>query len=125
MAISAGSFARYAQIGGVATGVHYVMLLVLVEGVGIPAAPSAALAALCGALVAYLGNRVFNFSSRAGHRHALPRFLFVAALAAGFNGLIVWAGTRGLNWHYLIAQLLASILVLGLTYRINRAWTFA
>lgn len=122
---SAGAFVRYAQVGGVATGVHYLMLLVLVEGVGLPAAPSAALAALWGALVAYLGNRVFTFSSRAGHRYALPRFLLVAALAAGLNGLIVWVGTRGLNWHYLMAQLLASIVVLGLTYRINRAWTFA
>lgn len=125
VARSASSFVHYALIGGVATSIHYASLLALVQWIGFPAAHSAALAALCGALVAYLGNRVFTFSSRAGHRHALPRFLFVAALAAGLNGLIVWGGTRGLNWHYLMAQVLASIVVLGLTYRINRAWTFA
>lgn len=122
---SPNAFARYALIGGVATAIHYASLLALVQWIGLPAARSAAIAALCGALVAYLGNRVFTFSSSAAHRHALPRFLFVAVLAASLNGLIVWGGTSGMNWHYLMAQLLASIVVLGLTYRINRAWTFA
>ena len=122
---SANSFVRYALIGGIATSIHYASLLALVQWIDLPAAHSATLAALCGALVTYLGNRVFTFSSRTEHRHALPRFLFVAALAAGLNGLIVWGGTRGLNWHYLMAQVCASMVILGLTYRINRAWTFA
>ena len=40
------------------------------------------------------------------------------------NGL-VWGGVHLLNWHYLAAQLVATLLVLGLTFRLNRSWTFA
>lgn len=120
------SFFRYTLAGGVATTVHYAVLSVLVEGLGVPAALSAGLGALCGAAVAYLGNRRFTFSGSAGrHAQAVPRFLLVATVGAGLNGLIVYAGTRTLAWHYLAAQALATVVVLALTYRLNRSWTFA
>ncbi len=119
------AFIRYTLAGGVATGVHYTLLLVLVEVAGVPAAVSATLGALCGAGVAYLGNRRFTFTgSAAPHDQAIPRFLLVAALGAALNGLIVGAGISVFAWHYLAAQAVATVVVLGLTYRLNRIWTF-
>lgn len=119
------AFIRYALIGSVATATHYTILLVLVELFTLPAAWSTTVGAACGALVAYLANRRFTFSGAAPHRLVLPRFIVVATLGAGLNGLIVWAGTRVLPWHYLAVQVIATIAILGLTYRINRRWTFA
>lgn len=119
------AFARYTLAGGVATAAHYAVLLVLVEALGLPPAFAAAIGALCGAAVAYLANRRFTFTeSKVGHARALPRFLLVAVVGAGLNGLIVWFGNSVLGWHYLFAQALATLLVLFLTYRLNRHWTF-
>jgi putative flippase GtrA len=91
-----------------------------------PPAPSAVMGALCGAVAAYTINRSITFtSSTASHQQALPRFMLIAAAGAVLNGALVWAGVQWLDWHYLVAQALATVLVLGLTYRLNRSWTFA
>jgi putative flippase GtrA len=119
-------FFWYTLAGGIATAVHYAVLLLLVEVSGFPAAPSAAFGALCGAAVSYLVNRLITFpGTTVRHQQALPRFMLIALTGALINGLLVWAGVHLLSWHYLAAQALATILVLGLTYRLNRSWTFA
>ena len=51
--------------------------------------------------------------------------MLIAAAGAALNGAMVWVGVHWLGWHYLAAQALASVLVLGVTYRLNRSWTFA
>jgi putative flippase GtrA len=118
------AFVRYTLIGGIATAVHYAVLVALVGGFNFLPAPSAMFGALCGALVAYMGNREFTFASSALHRIALPRFLVIAAVGAMLSGGMVWVGTVILACHYLAAQLVATILIVLLTYQLNRLWTF-
>ena len=119
-------FFWYIIAGGIATAVHYAMLIALVEWAGLSAAPSAFIGALFGALVAYLVNRHVTFpGSIARHSQALPRFMAIALLGAVLNGLLVWLGVQQLGWHYLLAQALATVLVMGMTFRLNRHWTFA
>jgi len=119
-------FFWYIVAGGVATAVHYAVLIALVELPGFSAAPSAAIGALCGAGVSYLLNRRMTFAgSSAGHVQAVPRFIAIALLGAVLNGLLVWFGVQQFGWHYLLAQALATVLVMGLTFRLNRLWTFA
>jgi len=119
------SFVRYSLVGGLATFVHYLVLVALVEGAGANPGLSAAIGATCGALAAYAGNRRFTFSSHAPHRQALPRFALVAAGAAIANGTIVWTGTEWLGLHYLLAQVAATALTLVTGFTLNRSWTFA
>jgi len=119
-------FFWYIVAGGIATAVHYAVLIALVELPGFPAAPSAAIGALCGAGVSYLLNRRMTFTgSSAGHVQAVPRFVAIALLGAVLNGMLVWLGVQQFGWHYLLAQALATVLVMGLTFRLNRRWTFA
>lgn len=118
------AFARYLAVGVLATGVHYLTLLMLVEATGLAAPVSAVLGAAAGALAAYAGNWHLTFARCAAHLQALPRFLIVAGSGAIANGLIVWAGTRHAGMHYLAAQSLASVLVAGVSFAANRAWTF-
>ena len=119
-------FFWYIVAGGIATAVHYAVLIALVELLGLGAAPSASIGALCGAAVAYVANRRMTFTgSSARHVQALPRFMAIALLGAVLNGALVWLGVHQLGWHYLLAQMLATVLVLGLTFRLNRLWTFA
>lgn len=118
------AFGRYLAVGAVATGVHYLVLLILVEKFGRAAPISAVIGAVCGALVAYAGNWRFTFRHAASHGQALPRFLVVAAGGAAANGLIVWVGTAQLGLYYLLAQLIATVLVVVATFQVNRAWSF-
>jgi|688.fasta_scaffold873794_2 putative flippase GtrA len=112
--------------GGIATALHYAVLIALVEGFGLSAVPSAAIGTLCGAAVSYALNRRVTFAgTTARHGHAVPRFIAVALLSAFLNGLLVWIGVHTLGWHYMAAQALATVLVMGLTFRLYRNWTFA
>lgn len=120
------AFGRYTLIGGAATAVHYAVLLILVEAAHLAAGWAAAIGATAGAIVAYLGNRRLTFTgSRARHRQALPRFFAVAALGATVSGFMVWLASAALGLHYFVAQVLATVVVLLMTYRLNRAWSFA
>lgn len=119
-------FFWYIVSGSIATAVHYAVLVGLVEVSGLAAAPSAAMGTLCGACVSYVLNRRTTFSaSGAVHSQAVPRFTVIVLLGAFLNGVLVWLGVNLLGWHYLLAQVLATVLVMGLTFRLNRLWTFA
>ena len=45
-------------------------------------------------------------------------------MAAALQGMAVVAAAVALGMHYLVAQVLATITGLLLTFAINRAWTF-
>ena len=116
---------NYTLFGGLATAVHYLVLVVLVDLADVGAGLAAAIGATCGALAAYAGNRRFTFASDAAHRRALPRFLLVAALGAITSAALVFAGTEWLDLHYLVPQVAATVLVLFAGFTANRRWTFA
>lgn len=119
------AFVRYTLAGGIATAVHYAVLLGLVEAGQATAGWAAAVGATTGAFVAYLANRHFVFAgSVASHRQALPRFLAVATLGVAISGSVVWLGNEVLGLHYVAAQVSATLLVLALGFQINRAWSF-
>jgi putative flippase GtrA len=115
----------YALFGGLATAVHYLVLVALVELAGVGAGLAAATGASGGALAAYAGNRRFSFASDAALRRALPRFLLVAALGAATSAALVFAGTEWFGLHYLLPQAAATALVLFGGFMLNRRWTFA
>ena len=130
-------FIRYSLTGGAATAVHYLILLGLVELFGLKPWLATAVGALCGAAVAYLGNRYITFNSNFNknsfdkkspqpkHTTTLPRFLMVATLGAGLNSLLVFSISHSFSLHYFAAQVIATIIVLVLTFHLNRLWTFA
>ena len=119
------AFGRYLVVGAAATAVQYVLLVALVELAGSAAAPAAAIGAICGALVAYAGNRRFTFGNRTPRFRSLPRFLAVAAFGAAANAAIVWTGTEVAGMHYLAAQVVATLFVLWSGFMLNRRWSFA
>lgn len=118
-------FVLYILIGGIATSMHYLVLIGLVEGMRVAPVPAATIGAAFGALIAYVGNRRYTFPDCAhSNRIAFPRFLLVAALGAILNGGMVWVGTEALVWHYLVTQVVATLLTLLFTYDFNRSWAF-
>lgn len=115
----------YALVGSAATLVHYTMLVVLVEKTSLAAAPATFIGALGGAVVGFILNYHVTFSKNSAHgQTALVRFLVTAAGGAAVSAALVWTCVQLFNWHYLVAQALATVLLLVLTYQINRRWSF-
>lgn len=117
-------FVTFALIGLVGTAGHYAVLIGLVQsGIATPTVATT-LGFAVGAVINYALNYRFTFASDRPHREALPRFLTVAATGAGLNYLVVRTGIDGFALHYMLAQVLATGLVLLWTFSINRLWTF-
>jgi putative flippase GtrA len=115
---------RYAAVGAMATAAHYLLLVALVEWTGLAPGLAAGSGAALGAVVAYAGNRRFTFRQQTtSHGRALPRFALTALLGSLANALIVGGGSA-LGMHYLLMQVLATVLVMLGTYHLNRIWTF-
>lgn len=117
-------FFRYALVGAGATLVHYALLVAGVALAGWPAWLCAGLAAALGAQVAFVGNRHFTFPAAQGA--AVPWLRFqCTALAGAVVSMGLVAAVVAAGGHYLAGQVLATLCVLVLGFRINRAWSFA
>jgi putative flippase GtrA len=117
-------FLRYCAVGAVATAVHYGLLVAGVVLAGWSAWLCAGIGAVAGAQVAFVGNRAFTFSGQPRRTASWLRFQYTALIGALVNMALVAAAVR-LGWHYLLGQVLATALVVVLTFGINRRWTFA
>ncbi len=117
-------FITYAGVGSIGTAAHYLLLLLLVEGMNVAAYQGAVAGFLLGAVINYYLNHRITFRSEKRHHEALPKFLTVAAIGVLLTGsLMAWA-TEQLHIHYFIVQLFTTALLLCLTFIGNRLWTF-
>ncbi len=117
-------FLRYAFVGAIGTAAHYVVLIALVQGAGVGPVAGSTAGAVVGAIVNYVLNHRYTFASRKRHTHALPRFAAIACAGMIVNAALLAILVNGFGVHYLVAQVVATLAVLGLTYVTNRAWTF-
>jgi putative flippase GtrA len=118
------SFLRYALVGGVATASHWALLVLLVELRGVPAWLGSGAGAVLGAQVAFIGNRHYTFGHAGPTWPAWWRFMGTAA-AGALIGMAIIATGVALGGHYLLAQAVATLSVMSLTFAINRWWTFS
>lgn len=117
-------FTRYAGAGALGTVAHYATLMLSVEMLGLRPSLGAGLGATVGALINYLLNYHFIFTATRAHRETVPRFAAVAALGVAINAGIVRVCSEQLGLHYLLAQVLATLVVLSVGYVLNKTWTF-
>ena len=115
-------FLRYLVTGATATAAHYLVLILIVEQGAI-----ALLGSIVGSVVGLITNYllssrwVFVLASSASSRFA--RFLAVSVLASGLNAAFMWIGLRA-GLHYLLAQLLSTLLLMLINYTLHANWTF-
>ena len=122
-ASAAPAWLRYTAVGAVATAAHYAWLWGAVEWAHWPPPWAAGSGAVLGAQLGFVGNRWFTFAHGGAWWPAWWRFQATALLGATLSAAVVALGVR-LGLHYLLAQMAATLLALGLTYAINRRWTF-
>jgi putative flippase GtrA len=114
---------RYAAVGVVATAAHYLLLWTAVERGHWPPPLAAGAGAALGAQIAFVGNRWFTFVHRGPWLPAWWRFQATALLGGATSmGVVALGGVVGL--HYLLAQVVATLLAMALTYAVNRHWAF-
>ena len=115
-------FLRYLVTGATATGVHYLVLILLVRQ-GDIALLGSIVGSVAGLLTNYfLSSRwVFVRASDASSRFA--RFLAVSVLAFGLNAAFMWIGLRA-GHHYLLTQVLSTFLLMLINYTLHANWTF-
>jgi putative flippase GtrA len=117
-------FTRFAMVGAVGTAAHYLTLIALVEVAGTGGVIATTAGFIVGLVVNYVLNRRYTFASRRPHRSAFWRFALVAVCGMVMNGAIFAFATGSLQMHYLLSQVLATVIVLGWNFIANAFWTF-
>ena len=118
------SIPAYIGAGGIATGCHYLTTIAAVELLGVRPVVASALGFSVGALVKYCLNYFVAFRSGERHAVAVPRFVVMLALLLGLNTAIFALLNEGMGLHYMVAQVLTTVLLIPPGYLLSRLWVF-
>ena len=117
-------FLCFSGVGVIAAIAHFGVLVALVEFAGAAPVPAALAAFIAGGVTSYVLNRRFTFANNRSHQHAAPRFAIIAGGGFLLTGLAMHVLVVRLGVHYLVAQLVTTLVVLLWTFTLNRHWTF-
>jgi putative flippase GtrA len=118
-------FSSFLVVSVIATGVHYSVLIGLVEIAGVSAVAAALAGYSVGGTVSYTLNRRHVFRSNAPHEEAASRFAVVAAVGFGLTYLFMSLLVRGAQVPYLLAQIVTTLIVMLWNFTAHRTWTFS
>ncbi|MEW6570100.1 MAG: GtrA family protein [Nitrospirota bacterium] len=117
-------FFTFAGVGVVGTAAHYAVLFLLVEIAEIRPVIASGFGFVTGAIVNYYLNYHITFRSNKRHYEAALKFFLVALCGLLLNTFIMFFTTELLYMNYLVAQVLATGLVLLWNFTCNRLWSF-
>lgn len=120
-----GQFIRFAGVGGMCTGLQYLILVLLVTFLDIHPVAASTAGYILSALLNYQLNRVYTFRSGAAHLHALPRFFAIALVGLVLNAAVLGFMVSVLGLFYMLGQIVATVVTLFWNFIANRTWTFA
>lgn len=113
------------MVGGLCTGIQYLLLVAGVEWFGLRAVTASTAGYLASSVVNYLLNRRYTYGSCAPHSRLVLRFAAVLASGIALNALCMQLLHGYLQWHYLAAQLIATAGNLLWNFSAHRWWTFS
>jgi alpha-1,2-mannosyltransferase len=116
-------FLSFTTVGATGTAAHYATLIAAVS-LGLGPVIASAIGCTVGATVNYVLNYHVTFRSRLAHRHSAPRFALIAVASLLLNTLLMAVGVLGLGLHYLVAQIVATGVVLCCNFVLSRIWAF-
>ena len=117
-------FLRFAGAGAIGTVAHYLVLYILVDLFGVNAVAASSAGYIVGAVTNYLLNYYFTFRSDKPHIATALKFFAVAVAGFFLNAGATWLFTEMTGLHYLVAQLMATALILLWNFAVNDRWTF-
>lgn len=117
---------RFISVGVSALLTHWLVVILLVSGAGLPPLVANVVAFLVAFNVSYFGHRHLTFrASERSHRQTLPRFAAVAASSFLVNEALYWLLLNFTPLRYDLAMLLVLGTVAGMTYLLGKFWAFA
>ena len=121
-----GLFARYLVNGLIATAVHFAVLMVNLELLGVSSAGLAsAIAAVFGISTSFVGSRRFVFrASGVALGRQVPRFLTLYGTVALFHGAVLLLWTDIYGFDYRVGFVLATALQIGISFFGNKILVF-
>jgi putative flippase GtrA len=119
------TFRAFLLVGGASTLLHYAILFVLVEAMHADPVVASTVGFALSGLVNYRLNHRLSFRSQRSHASALPRFATVALIGLQLNWGLVYVGVYWIGLHYVVAQIVATTLVLVWNFAANGLWSFA
>jgi len=120
----ARQFFKYSGVGLFGTAAQYITLIVLVHAVGVYAVIASTIGFIIGAIVNYILNYHITFKSRKAHHDAFWKFFSVAIVGLLLNAAIMQFVIGNFAAQYMVAQVIATGLVLVWHFYANRMWTF-
>jgi putative flippase GtrA len=117
-------FSSFVVVGFIAVGVHYAVLIGLVEIAGLSAVTAALAGYTVGGTVSYSLNRRHTFRSNAPHELAASRFAIVAAAGFGLTYVFMSLLVDKAHVPYLLAQVATTGIVMLWSFIAHRMWTF-
>jgi len=117
-------FISFAGVGVIGTLVHYITLITLVRIARASAIPASVAGFVLGGLVNYVFNYHYTFRSNCRHHKTAIKFFTVALGGLILNTLIMTLATTVFALHYLLAQVVATGLVLNWNFFACFFWTF-
>jgi|SRR5579875_209725 putative flippase GtrA len=117
-------FSSFVAVGFIATGVHYVFLIGLVELAGVSAVAAALVGYGAGGTVSYSLNRRHVFRSGLPHHEAVSRFTIVALVGFGLTYLFMSLLVNRAGIPYLPAQIATTGIVMLWSFAAHKLWTF-
>ncbi len=136
------TFLRYLVSGGLATAVHFSVLILLIEYQLTTPVQATMIGAVCGFLVNYHIQFHWTFKASGPHKLFFSRYLLISALMFALNAQIFWFATtpeplallsdlpyprhipQPKNIAYWYAQIIATGIVFLCNFLANRFFTF-
>ena len=120
------SFIRYNLVAILATGVDFICLIMLTELVGLWYLTSTVIAAVVGAITAFLLGRFWVFvSTESKIHHQAFRYFIVALGSVVLNSAGVYFFTDTVGLQYIISKAITAIIVgVGYNYLLGRYFVF-
>ncbi len=117
-------FQSFVLIGLLATAIQYLVLVVLVRYFGVNPVIASTLGFAISSIVNYELNRKFTFASSVTRSRTIHKFYIVATGGLAINSASMWLLVHVADFHYLLSQVLTTLLVLVFNFCFNKFWTF-
>lgn len=116
-------FGRFLLVGGAATGLQYLLLVLFAELTPLPHVYCSALGYTLSAIFNYLANYYFTFQATGDHVATSARFALTVVIGLALNTVCFYLADLILP-HYLLSQIFATGVTLVSNYLLHKHWTY-
>jgi putative flippase GtrA len=118
------SFMLYIVSGVASVATHYTFTVIAVELLDWRALFATSAGFIVGAVTKYVMNYFLAFESEEPHGAAIARFLVMLGALFLANAALFWWLHDYRGYHYMVAQVLTTGVLVPVGYVINRHWVF-